>query len=478
MVREPYWAGRARGYLPRLPVTPRVITRNSGGSQVASWEYGTNPHWYWDTTSLPYGTYPLEFCARSAGSVMDNDACYSAFGYKLQAAVTAVTVAAAPASPTVWKNNVVLTATATGGVLPVTYKFSVMNSQGTVVDTSPYTTTNTFSWATANVPPANYTVEVRASSAGSGIDNEAMQISSYQTYVPPPDNVALSASPTPPQTARPIVTFTATAAGGIAPYYYSFRIKNGGGSIIASSGSYSSGNSFQWDTAGLAAGSYTVEARAISTYTWTDAQSVLQTMTYVLQVPSVTGVTLTPTPASPQAPGTTVTFTAASTGGTAPLQYRFRIKNAGGTVIATRAYATTATYAWSTTGLASATYTTEVSAKSNGSTLDNEAVGTMSYPLVAPVSSVALSASPTSPRAKGTTITFRATASGGVTPYQYQFVIKNSGGTTVATRAYGTVNTYAWSSATAGTYTVEVDARSNGSNAAMETYKTISYKLN
>ena len=86
--------------------------------------------------------------------------------------------------------------------------------------------------------------------------------------------------------------------------------------------------------------------------------------TYVAQVQVTspltpcTAVALSPSPASPQAPGTSVLWTAVATGCTSP-QFRFFVFNgATGWTIA-QEWSSSATFSWNTTGLAAGSYTIE-----------------------------------------------------------------------------------------------------------------------
>ncbi|HEY3488540.1 MAG TPA: putative Ig domain-containing protein [Candidatus Deferrimicrobiaceae bacterium] len=458
-------------------VTPcqyRFKVKNSGGTLIATQAYGSANTFAWTTTGVAAGTYTAEVCARSNGSALDNEAVRT-MSYTIKAAVSSVTLTASPSSPQIAGATVTFTGAAAGGTSPYQYRFRIRNSGGTVVANGSYGSTATYAWATTGLPAGIYTAEVCARSRGSLADNEAVRTLPY-TLNAGVSSVSLSASPASPQIVGTTVTFTGAATGGTSPYQYRFRIRNSGGTIV-SSANYGTSATFAWSTSSLAAGSYTAEVCARSNGSALDNEAVA-TAPYTL-TGKVSSVSLAASPAGSQAPGTLVTYTATAIGGTGPIQYRFRIKNSGGTVLSTQAYGSANTYPWATSGLSSGTYTAEVSARSNGSALDNEAVGTMSYVLVVPVSSVTLTASPSSPQNKGTKITFTATATGGVSPYQYQFTIKNSKGTVVATRSYSTTNTYSWttSSLSAGTYTVEADARSAGSTSPVEALKTMSFTL-
>jgi probable HAF family extracellular repeat protein len=81
------------------------------------------------------------------------------------------------------------------------------------------------------------------------------------------------------------------------------------------------------------------------------------------------------------------------------------------------------------------------------------------------VSSVTLSADHTAPQVAGTTVTFTASATGGVAPIQFKWLLYD-GSTTTMIRDWSTTATFAWRPATANpSYRVTVWARSNGNSA-------------
>ena len=89
-----------------------------------------------------------------------------------------------------------------------------------------------------------------------------------------------------------------------------------------------------------------------------------------------TGVTLTPppSPASPQAPGASVLWTAVAGGGSGNYQYQFWLNDGTSWSIAKPYGATNDnTWTWNTTGLATGTYSVQVWARSAGSTAAYEA---------------------------------------------------------------------------------------------------------
>ena len=142
-------------------------------------------------------------------------------------------------------------------------------------------------------------------------------------------------------------------------------------------------------------------------------------------------VRLTSTVASPQNTGTAITFTANSSGGVAPHQYKFLLSQGGGAAQEVRDWSTATTYTW--TPPTAGTYTMIVWARSAGVTVDAaQASAQMAYvvntPPPASVTSVALTSNLASPQNTGTAITFTATGAGGVAPHQFKFLLSQAGG--------------------------------------------------
>ena len=197
-------------------------------------------------------------------------------------------------------------------------------------------------------------------------------------------------------------------------------------------------------------------------------------------VPGCTSVSDVPSPASPQAAGTPVTFTATASGCPNPNpQYEFWVLAPGASLYTlAQPYSTTNTFPWPTTGLQTGTYRINVWAKdANSAGAFGNSYGrwdtynaNVTYTLTG-CSGVSVSASPAGGAMKGTSVTFTANASGCASP-QYEFWILSPGASlyTLA-QAYGSANTLPWSSSTPGAYRVNVwvkDANSGGS--ASNTY--------
>jgi hypothetical protein len=290
------------------------------------------------------------------------------------------------------------------------------------------------------------------------------------------------------------VTFTSQASGGQEPfdYEYQFLIKAPGTTTYTATGGYilvpdGGGATWLWDTSGEVPGTYTVMVYARSAgsqLAYEKSRAVTYTITEAAPVESVK---VTADKASPQGLGAvgTVRFTAVPTGGVLP-EYQFWLYDkTSGKYWLKQEYGVGDFWDW-TPGAADY-YVVRVYARSSQSVASYEKAATLAYYVTVnpPVTSVALTASPTSPRPPGTSVTFTATPTGGVSP-EYRFYLRPPGATAYQpvgnlppVDVYAADNTWFWNTAgaAAGTYTVLVYARSAGSIAPYEKSRTISFKI-
>ena len=189
-------------------------------------------------------------------------------------------------------------------------------------------------------------------------------------------------------------TLTQQAGGGctysISPTSNTMGAGGGTGSVGVTAGAgcawTASTNAGSWDWMGISSGSSgsgngTVTL-AIAGQTFTVTQGTAST---------VTSVTVSTTPASPQPVGASIAFNAVAVGGVSP-QYYFTWRDTGGVWHVGQAYGASASWSWNTTGLAAGTYTIQVWAKSTGSTSAYDAFTSLSYTLTGSCASI----SPTS----------------------------------------------------------------------------------
>jgi hypothetical protein len=454
-----------------------------GSSWSVVQPYSATASWTWNTGGLAAGTYVLDVYARDATSTASYDAHISPNPtYALQApastACTSVTESATPASPQAAGTVVTFTAAAVGCPSP-NYEFWLQPPGGSWSIVQAYSSASTFSWSTTGLAAGTYQLDVYARNAGSSASYEA-HISPNPTYtlqasVTTCTSDSESASPASPQGPGTTVTFTAGATGCPNPNFeFWLQPPNGSWSIAQA---YSSSATWTWNTSGLATGTYVLDAYARDASSTASYDAHLSpNPTYVLQVlvTTCTSVSESASPASPQTPGTSVTFTASASGCPRP-NYEFWLQPPGGSWAIVQAYSTSATWTWNTTGLATGTYTLDVYARDASSTAAYDAhlspnptflLG--AGPACTAVSDVASAAPPQQP---GTTVTFTATATGCPSP-TFEFWLQAPGGPWTITQAYSASASWTWNTTGLGpgTYLLDVYARQNGSTASFEAH--------
>ncbi len=285
---------------------------------------------------------------------------------------------------------------------------------------------------------------------------------------------ALTPSPSLPQSAGTPITWTATASGEKSPYQYRFYLYSASTNSWSLAQDYGASNTWVWTPA--QAGQYAVQVwvRNAGSTTNYDAwkSSGYFNITTVSNLPTVTS--LTPSPTVPRPAGTTITWTAAATGGTAPLQYQFWLySSVTGSWTMGRDYSTSASWAW--TPAQAGQYAVQVWVRNAGSTTKYDAwLGSGYFNITAasgPPTVTSLKATPAPPQSAGTAITWTATATGGTAPLQYQYWLY-SGVTASWTmvRDYSTSASWSWTPTQAAQYAVQVWVRNAGSTAKYDAW--------
>jgi spore germination protein YaaH len=281
----------------------------------------------------------------------------------------------------------------------------------------------------------------------------------------------IAASPATPQFTNASITMTASASGCTNPQFR-FWIQTPGGawSVVRD---YSTSPTYTW-TNTATPGNYRIEVDARA-----NPSGPYDTYTVVadsLRMCSAAG--LTSSKGSPQAPGTTVVFTATSTCPATP-EYRFWIRDLAGRWGIAQDYSTTNTFAWNSTGKPQGTYGVEVDVRDQGSTAAYDRVANRSFTLyAAPCTTPSLKAAPASPGGTGSQVVLTAATTGCPNP-TFRFWVQAPGGAWQVAQPYGSSNTYAWKgTGAAGAYRLEVNVRDQSSTASYQAYRDVSYQLN
>jgi hypothetical protein len=194
--------------------------------------------------------------------------------------------------------------------------------------------------------------------------------------------------------------------------------------------------------------------------------------------PACSSAALTASPSAPKPSGTTIRFTATSTGCNSP-EYAFLIKPPGGTWSVPHSYGGP-TWAWNSTGRAPGIYQFQVWARQDGSGNASDAYAITTYSLgVGGCQNAGLAPMSPSPQAPGTQVTFEASSQGCTSP-QYLFQLLPPGGTWISVQGYSPASTWVLDSTKypSGNFEVSVWVRQAGSVSQRESSFALSYQIN
>jgi hypothetical protein len=328
-------------------------------------------------------------------------------------------------------------------------------------------------WGTSAGAQVSSELKTVPASQFDAVDESGLQVAagSYQSSVAalPPAPCAtpsLSGAPASQQATGAAVVFTAATSRCTHPTYRFLLAAPGHAFAVVQD--YGPANTYTWTATGLA-GTYRVEvdvrdqASAAGYEAWTQIGYTLA---------GCGSARLAASPASPAAPGGTVTLKASATCAGTPA-YRFLV---GGSVV--QAYSTSNTYVWNTAGLALGSYSLEVDVRNQGASAGYEAWSILAYSLAQPrCSTPTLSAAPPAKAPTGASVTLTATTSTCPTP-NYRFLVGRNGVFTVV-QPYGAANTFTWNTAgqAAGAYVLEVDVRDQSSSAGYEAWAQAGYNV-
>jgi hypothetical protein len=348
------------------------------------------------------------------------------------------------ASPLATGTSITFAASAAGGTAPYQYKFWLYNgSSWTLV--RDWSTTATYAW-TPTAANSNYRIGVWGRDATVSSDSSAQNLgipfvitgpSSAPPPPPPPPPLptpplaplaitSLTSNLASPRVAGTSITFTTTASGGNAPYQYKWWVYNGSSWTIVNN--WSGSNTYTW-TPTQTSLYYRVGVWVRNATTTADVSDANLSVAYPITASGLgapmTITSLSSNLVSPQTTGTTITFTAAATGGAAPYQFKWWVYDGRAWTIVQN-WNGSASYTWTPTQ-ANANYRVGVWVRSATTSADvSDANLAMPFAVLTPGGSLplhisALTSSMSSPQRVGTTVTFTAVPSGGSGGYHYKW---------------------------------------------------------
>jgi FtsP/CotA-like multicopper oxidase with cupredoxin domain len=153
--------------------------------------------------------------------------------------------------------------------------------------------------------------------------------------------VTLTPNLTSPQALGTTITLTAAGQGGSGSYQYRFWLNSGSGYNIVQD--FSASNTLAWTPTLTGNYDILVDVRTAGSTSLREASTKL--FFYQIVAPPATGVSVTTSLASPQAPGTPITLTATGQGGSGSYEYQFWVNSGSGYNIV-RAYSASNTFVW------------------------------------------------------------------------------------------------------------------------------------
>ena len=363
-------------------------------------------------------------------------------------------LSALPASPQAAGTTITWSCAASGGT-SLYYQFWLQGPSGNWEIAQAYSTSNTWSWTPTTAGSYAVCVWVKDASSSSQYDKWIVANYTVSAASTPVTISSVTPNKASPQAVGTTITWSCAASGGTSLYYQFWLQGPSGNWEIAQA--YSTSNTWSWTP--TTAGSYAVsvwvkDASSSSQYDkWIAANYTVSAASTPVTISSVT-----PNKASPQAVGTTITWSCAASGGTS-LYYQFWLQGPSGNWEIAQAYSTSNTWSWTPTTAGSYAVSVWVKDASSSSQYDkwiaaNYTVSAASTPVT--ISSV--TPNKASPQAAGTTITWSCAASGGTSLY-YQFWLQGPSGNWEIAQAYSTSNTWSWTPTTAGSYAVSVNYR-------------------
>jgi streptogramin lyase len=367
---------------PNTPLKYQFWVNPPNGTWGIVQPFSTTTTFAW--TGATAGTYQVGVWVKQANSTASYDN-FAFSTFTLTPATPAqvcgsVGVISDVASPQLVGTIVTFTAVANGCGTPQ-YQWWVRDTSANWAIAKTYANSSpTLAWNTTGLAPGTYLIGVWARQTGSTASYEAYSFVTFTLTVPAGgvvcSSVGVSPSVPSPQVVGTSITFTATALGCSTPNYRFFIAPPSTG-VFAQVQPFGAGNTFVWNTAGLAPGPYQVgvwarqqgstasyEAFAFITF---QIQSAGSPCTVLALWPTHGAAVNDITSQPPQPTGLTIVWSATASGcGTA--EYKFYVAAPGSTYfIAMQAYSASATFSWNTAGLPAGTYRILVLARLAGS---------------------------------------------------------------------------------------------------------------
>ena len=353
------------------PYQYKWLVSDGAASSVAS-EWSTTNQMVWKPTTAN-ANYKVTVWIRSGSNTANSPEAQATVPYPIattqeSSTVSAVSLSVDRVQPQPTFTAINWTASATGGVGPLAYKWWLFDGTNWTNLTG-WSDQNRFTWTPASANAA-YQIGVWVKSAGNGTDyfeKSAQQAFAVTDAVTPVTSVVISSNLPSPQPTGVSVQWNANAKGGASSLVYKWW-QFDGSSWTALTG-WGASNQFTWSPKApnnnYKLGVWTKQSTNTADQPEASAeQPFVINSTAVVTPPKVSSVTLTANTKSPIGLGNKVLFTAEPSGGVKPYQYEWRVSDGSQTVVAV-AWGAANTFSWAPT-TANPKYTITVAVRSAG----------------------------------------------------------------------------------------------------------------
>jgi len=352
------------------------IRKRTGSTYAVVQDYSVSDTWTWDTGSVPADPYYVMVYVRNAATKAYVAKGYMSYDIVARPPATGLTLTANLASPQPVGTTITFTAVGQGGSGSYDYQF-ILKTGNTSAVVQDHSGSNEYVWNTDGLAPGAYSLQVFVRNTGSTVPYEALKSINFSIVASAPATGATLIFTTPsPQVTGTRVFFEAGGSGGSGSYEYKLLVKLGNVWTVVRD--YSTLKAIEWNTAGLAAGTYSLQLFVRNAGSNAQFEAIKTARYIILASSPATGATLNFTTPSPQVTGTHVFFEAGGSGGSGSYEYKLLVK-LGAVWTSVREYSTVAAIEWDTTGLAAGTYSLQVQVRNVGSPLSYEAFKNYSY---------------------------------------------------------------------------------------------------
>lgn len=342
-------------------------------------DYASSSEFTW--TPAQAGNYTIEAWARKVGNTTQYDSKASSGTVSVASSPLQLSVRSDVTFPVLTSTAITWTVRPKGGTAgPLQFQFwrySAKTAQWTMV--RDYSTSKTYSWVPAWGDEGQYNLQVLARNAGStAASDAAVSTGTFQIDRAP---MQLSADKLFPLAPGTTATIRAEAASGGTTLEYQFWLYNQGTGTWTNARPYHTSQTYAWTPTTVGTYAFQVWARRVGSTeqyeTWrsTNLLEVSQTPAKLEQ--------LTVSTTLPAKAGTTITWTAHASGGTAgPVQYAFYLYTEGIGWSLLKAYSSSNSVSWTPT--AAGTYAIQAWVRSAGSTATYESFKSSGYFTITP----------------------------------------------------------------------------------------------